>query len=66
MFGKLSDEDSGNDTGNCGKPGGQSSEAEAESGYVRLYLDHVQQAHQGADMDFLVGCRGSVVKRDSH
>jgi L-arabonate dehydrase len=39
---------------------------EAESGYVRLYLDHVQQAHQGADMDFLVGCRGSVVKRDSH
>ncbi len=39
---------------------------EAQSGYVRLYLDHVQQAHQGADMDFLVGCRGSVVKRDSH
>ncbi len=39
---------------------------EAESGYVRLYLDHVQQAHMGADMDFLVGCRGSVVKRDSH
>ena len=39
---------------------------EAKNGYVRLYLDHVQQAHQGADMDFLVGCRGSVVKRDSH
>lgn len=39
---------------------------DAKSGYVRLYLDHVQQAHKGADMDFLVGCRGSVVKRDSH
>ena len=39
---------------------------EAKSGYVRLYLDHVQQADKGADLDFLVGCRGSVVKRDSH
>ena len=39
---------------------------EATSGYVRLYLDHVEQAHLGADMDFLKGCRGSEVKRDSH
>jgi dihydroxy-acid dehydratase len=39
---------------------------EAKSGYVRLYLDHVEQAHLGADMDFLKGCRGSEVKRDSH
>jgi L-arabonate dehydrase len=36
------------------------------SGYTRLYLDHVLQAHQGADFDFLVGCRGSVVGRESH
>jgi dihydroxy-acid dehydratase len=39
---------------------------QAKSGFVRLYLDHVEQAHLGADMDFLKGCRGSVVKRDSH
>ena len=39
---------------------------EAKGGYVKLYTDHVQQAHKGADMDFLVGCRGSEVKRDSH
>ncbi|WP_439694592.1 IlvD/Edd family dehydratase [Mucilaginibacter sp. AW1-7] len=35
-------------------------------GYVKLYLDHVQQAHLGADMDFLVGGSGSKVLRDSH
>ncbi|MFZ9660747.1 MAG: dihydroxy-acid dehydratase, partial [Chitinophagaceae bacterium] len=35
-------------------------------GYVQLYQKHVQQAHLGADMDFLNGCSGSVVTRDSH
>lgn len=35
-------------------------------GYVGLYIDHVQQAHLGADMDFLRGGSGSVVSRDSH
>ncbi len=35
-------------------------------GYVHLYLNHVQQAHLGADMDFLVGGSGSDVLRDSH
>lgn len=35
-------------------------------GYVKLYIDHVQQAHLGADMDFLVGGSGSNVLRDSH
>ncbi|QEC76137.1 IlvD/Edd family dehydratase [Mucilaginibacter ginsenosidivorax] len=35
-------------------------------GYVKLYIDHVQQAHMGADMDFLVGGSGSKVLRDSH
>jgi L-arabonate dehydrase len=37
-----------------------------ERGYVKLYLDHVQQAHLGADMDFLTGGSGSEVLRDSH
>jgi L-arabonate dehydrase len=35
-------------------------------GYARLYIDHVQQAHEGADLDFLVGCRGHAVPRESH
>jgi L-arabonate dehydrase len=39
---------------------------EPASGYVRLYHRHVLQADQGADMDFLVGTRGSAVPRDSH
>lgn len=38
----------------------------ATRGYVNLYVRHVQQAHQGADMDFLVGGSGSTVTRDSH
>jgi dihydroxyacid dehydratase/phosphogluconate dehydratase len=37
-----------------------------ESGYVRLYQEHVQQANTGADLDFLVGTRGLVVTRESH
>ena len=35
-------------------------------GYVQLYQQHVQQAHLGADMDFLKGGSGSKVTRDSH
>ena len=35
-------------------------------GYVSLYTKTVQQAHLGADLDFLVGKSGSAVKRDSH
>ena len=38
----------------------------ATRGYVKLYIDHVQQAHLGADLDLLVGGSGSVVERDSH
>ncbi|HWB15441.1 MAG TPA: L-arabinonate dehydratase [Vicinamibacterales bacterium] len=38
----------------------------SETGYVRLYVDHVQQADRGADFDFLVGCRGLTVTRESH
>jgi dihydroxy-acid dehydratase len=38
----------------------------ASSGYQRLYIDHVLQAHLGADLDFLVGCRGAGIPRESH
>jgi len=37
-----------------------------ERGYLRLYIEHVQQADKGADMDFLVGRSGARVARDSH
>ena len=35
-------------------------------GWERLYVDHVQQADTGADLDFLVGGSGSAVSRESH
>lgn len=35
-------------------------------GYVQLYQQHVEQAHLGADLDFLKGSSGSEVTRDSH
>ncbi len=38
----------------------------AERGWVRLYVDHVLQANQGADLDFLVGASGDGVPRHSH
>ena len=38
----------------------------ASGGYQRLYIEHVLQADQGADLDFLVGCRGADVPRESH
>jgi len=40
--------------------------AEPASGWTRLYVDHVNQANEGADLDFLVGRRGSEVGRESH
>ena len=40
--------------------------AATERGYVSLYIKHVEQAHQGADFDFLKGSSGSDVTRDSH
>jgi dihydroxy-acid dehydratase len=36
------------------------------SGYWKLYIDRVLQADEGADLDFLVGKRGSFVPRDNH
>lgn len=38
----------------------------AQSGYQKLYVDHVLQADQGADFDFLVGIRGAGIPRESH
>ncbi|HKI24894.1 MAG TPA: IlvD/Edd family dehydratase [Candidatus Sulfotelmatobacter sp.] len=35
-------------------------------GWVKLYVEHVQQADKGADLDFLVGHSGAPVARDSH
>ncbi|MEU0570516.1 IlvD/Edd family dehydratase [Nonomuraea sp. NPDC005983] len=35
-------------------------------GWERLYVDHVTQAHQGADLDFLIGSSGDEVGRESH
>ncbi len=35
-------------------------------GWERLYVDHVLQAPQGADLDFLVGGSGARVSRESH
>lgn len=37
-----------------------------DRGYVSLYINHVEQAHLGADLDFLKGGSGSAVSRDSH
>ncbi|HWK08103.1 MAG TPA: IlvD/Edd family dehydratase [Puia sp.] len=37
-----------------------------DRGYVNLYIQHVQQADKGADLDFLVGSSGAQVSRDSH
>jgi L-arabonate dehydrase len=35
-------------------------------GYYKLYIETVQQADKGADLDFLVGGSGTTVTRDSH
>jgi L-arabonate dehydrase len=37
-----------------------------DSGYWKLYIDHVLQADEGADLDFLRGKRGSAVPKDNH
>ena len=38
----------------------------AKGGWPWLYTEHVLQADEGADFDFLVGSRGRDVPRDSH
>ena len=41
-------------------------DAAAHRGYARLYVDHVEQANVGADLDFLRGSSGAAVPRESH
>jgi dihydroxy-acid dehydratase len=48
------------------RAGWKKPEAPLERGYWRLYFDHVLQAHEGADLDFLVGKSGAFVPRDNH
>jgi dihydroxy-acid dehydratase len=43
-----------------------SAPATPQRGWAKLYCDHVLQADQGADLDFLVGSSGAAVPRDSH
>lgn len=38
----------------------------AARGYTKLYIDHVNHADEGADLDFLVGKSGRYVPRESH
>jgi dihydroxy-acid dehydratase len=40
--------------------------ANTKRGWERLYMDRVEQAHLGADLDFLRGASGSKTPRESH
>ncbi|MEY2814956.1 MAG: hypothetical protein RIS05_704 [Actinomycetota bacterium] len=40
--------------------------AQPHRGWERMYIDHVEQAHLGADLDFLRGSSGSGTPRESH
>ncbi|MBB5391868.1 MULTISPECIES: IlvD/Edd family dehydratase [unclassified Herbaspirillum] len=44
----------------------QKPESPATRGWIKLYVDHVQQANLGADLDFLVGKSGAYVPKDNH
>ncbi len=37
-----------------------------DRGYAKLYIEHVLQAHEGCDLDFLIGKSGAKVERESH
>jgi L-arabonate dehydrase len=37
-----------------------------KGGYQQLYVERVMQANTGADLDFLAGCRGDEIPRESH
>ena len=47
-------------------PGAASRHIASDGGYRQLYIEHVLQADEGCDFDFLVGCRGAEVPRHSH
>jgi dihydroxyacid dehydratase/phosphogluconate dehydratase len=59
---ELSDEEIARRQANRPTP----TQAKQAGGYRQLYLDHVLQADEGCDFDFLVGCRGAAVPRHSH
>jgi L-arabonate dehydrase len=40
--------------------------SQLKGGYQQLYVERVMQANTGADLDFLTGCRGDDVPRESH
>ena len=48
------------------KKSSKSTASDYTRGYVQMYIQHVEQADQGADLDFLKGGSGSKVTRDSH
>jgi dihydroxy-acid dehydratase len=39
---------------------------QADRGYTKMYIENVNQADQGCDLDFLKGGSGAVVNRDLH
>lgn len=43
-----------------------SSIEEPNGGWAQLYHERVQGPETGADLDFLIGCRGSAVAREAH
>lgn len=57
----ISDEELAERRANWSPPAPQ-----ADRGYVKMYIDHVEQAHLGADLDFLKGGSGDKVSRDLH
>jgi len=40
--------------------------ARPDRGWAKIYVDHVQGADTGADLDFLIGSSGNIVSRESH
>ena len=48
------------------RPSGRRPSRRSSRGYWKLYIDHVHQASDGADLDFLVGKSGAFVPRDNH
>jgi len=40
--------------------------ARPDRGWAKIYVDHVQGADTGADLDFLIGSSGNTVSRESH
>lgn len=57
LFVDVSDEEL-----DCRRQAWQAPEGHSERGYVRLFMDHVQQADKGMDFDILVGGSGDEVK----